>query len=672
MIRTGSLFSAVILLLLLDLAGNAGSRRAKDFEVFLTAGSAPSTYGFREVAPPRAPGYSGNKILDLYETSAPHTCGYFAKFRFHLQQEGNYFLVVWVQALDTPYSSPFTLRLDEGNEWNFRKETARRLPAQIPYGLEMTGYYVGPVALRPGRHSLVVGVTARRSFSDKAYNLVLDAIGLTRKNPAGEAKLPAVCITVDATKTSGHFTPLTDLAQGGIASVATPAFWESVVPIINHLGTSFVRIDHVFDDSYYGVLRRKPDGSLGYDWRRLDAILSEIEKTRARPFFCLSYMPAALSRNGSGRQPPKKLEEWENLCRGLVEHLKERFHWSGLYYEIWNEPDIQAFWQGSQGDYFDLYRATAATIKDIDPTARVGGPAVSNAVGTWLGAFLQFVKSRHLPLDFVSWHLYSQDPASYAYEAKYVKQLLSKLHFPENVEQLLTEWNASGTTDFANDAYYNAGRTAAVLSVLQAGNMAGAFFFMPKEAFGPRELYGGLGLVTANDSPKPSYDCLYAFNRMRNGEKLKISSTDGDVGAFGVMSDGTLKMLLWNYSGRQPFGRPRKINIRLNLAGTPLSSGTIDQSEYLIDSRHSRGTGNRDLPDLELASTKSFPEKAIHKEMVSLENGGVLYMELHERKAPMLSPPVPPRSKAAHLAKFVQHARVGLKVDGGRAGKGEP
>ncbi|MGC8491060.1 MAG: GH39 family glycosyl hydrolase [Syntrophobacteraceae bacterium] len=665
MIRTGSLFSAIILLLVFDLAGNAGSWRAKDFDVFLKAEGASSTYGFREIASPRTPGYSGKKILDLYETSAPLSSGYYAKYLFDLEQAGNYFLVVWVQALDTPYSSPFTLRLDKGKKWNFRKETARRLPAQIPYGQEMTGYYVGPVALRAGRHSLSVSVAERRAYSDKAYNLIMDAVGLTRKDPAGETKLPAVCVTVDATKTAERFTPLTDLSQGGIAAVATPAFWEAVAPIINHLGTSFVRIDHVFDDGYYGVVQREPDGSLGYDWRRLDAVLSEIGKPRAKPFFCLSYMPAALSRDGSGRQPPQSLEKWETLCRRLVEHLKTRFHWSGLYYEIWNEPDVQAFWKGSQGDYFDLYRAAAQTIKDTDPTARVGGPAVSNVVGAWPGAFLQFVKSRHLPLDFVSWHLYSQDPAAYAYDAEYVTQLLSKLHFAENVEQFLTEWNASSTTNVANDAYYNAARTAAVLSVLQAANVARAFFFMPKEASGPQDLYGGLGLVGANDVPKPSYDCLYAFNRMRNGEKLKVDSTDGEVGAFGVMSNGTFKVLLWNYSRRQPFGRPRKINIRLNLAGTPLSSGMIDQSEYLIDSRHSRGAGRRDLPDLEFAFTKSFnTKKGILKETVSLENGGVLYMELHERKARGLSPPAPPRSRAAHLAQFVQHAGVGLKVDG--------
>jgi hypothetical protein len=336
-----------------------------------------------------------------------------------------------------------------------------------------------------------------------------------------------------------------------------------------------------------------------------------------------------LSRDGSIRQPPRKLKEWKNLCRGLVEHLKSRFHWTGLYYEIWNEPDLQTFWKGSQGEYFNLYGAAAETIKESDPAARVGGPAVSNVMNTWLGAFLQFVRTRHLPLDFVSWHLYSRDPAVYAYDADYVKDLLSRFHFPENVELFLTEWNASGTTNFANDAYYNAGRTAAVLSVLQAGNVARAFFFMPKEAPGPRDLYGGWGLVTANDSPKPSYDCLYACNRMRNGEELRVSSTDGDVGAIGVLGGETLKVLLWNYSGRQPFGRPRKINIRANLAGTPLSRGTIDQSEYLIDSRHSRGTGNRDLPDLELVFSKILAGRGTLKETVSLENGGVLYMELH-------------------------------------------
>lgn len=55
--------------------------------------------------------------------------------------------------------------------------------------------------------------------------------------------------------------------------------------------------------------------------------------------------------------PPKNYTQWGNLIFTLVEHLKERYGAAELkewFFEIWNEPNLQAFWTGSQADYFKL------------------------------------------------------------------------------------------------------------------------------------------------------------------------------------------------------------------------------------------------------------------------------------------------------------------------------
>lgn len=108
------------------------------------------------------------------------------------------------------------------------------------------------------------------------------------------------------------------------------------------------------------------------------------------------------------------------------------------FFEVWNEPNLDAFWSGTRSQYFELYRVTSLRIKAIDPALKVGGPATSNYVpdgrfdgetedvssqmtfkvedldslqwhGVWIEAFLQYCAEHKLPVDFVSCHPYPTD-----------------------------------------------------------------------------------------------------------------------------------------------------------------------------------------------------------------------------------------------------------------------
>jgi len=54
-------------------------------------------------------------------------------------------------------------------------------------------------------------------------------------------------------------------------------------------------------------------------------------------------------------------------------------------FEVWNEPNLRntlgpinlgEFWDGTQAQYFELYRSTVTAIKSVSPLLRVGGPTV--------------------------------------------------------------------------------------------------------------------------------------------------------------------------------------------------------------------------------------------------------------------------------------------------------
>jgi xylan 1,4-beta-xylosidase len=107
-----------------------------------------------------------------------------------------------------------------------------------------------------------------------------------------------------------------------------------------------------------------------------------------RPFVELGFVPAEIAfvknttfwwhANGS---PPTDNARSDALVQHTV-HWVERYglpEVRACYFEVWNEPNLPSFFRnGTQAQYFELYKLTAETIKTIDPQLRVGGPATSN------------------------------------------------------------------------------------------------------------------------------------------------------------------------------------------------------------------------------------------------------------------------------------------------------
>lgn len=118
------------------------------------------------------------------------------------------------------------------------------------------------------------------------------------------------------------------------------------------------------------------------------------------------------------------------------------------YVEIWNEPDNTEFWTQGQQAYIDLYIAVSRKIRAKHPTVKIGGPALTPAgVLTSRGRafveeFLSAVKRAGAPLDFLSWHLYSNHPEEFASAAQTYREASIKAGFGD-LEQHITEWNTA-------------------------------------------------------------------------------------------------------------------------------------------------------------------------------------------------------------------------------------
>src|SRR6516164_7843437 len=182
-------------------------------------------------------------------------------------------------------------------------------------------------------------------------------------------------------------------------------------------GFEYVRFHAIFHDEV-GVYD-EADGKPVYNFSYVDQIYDGLLQAGVRPFVGLSFMPKKLAAKESYQafwyrpivSPPKDWAKWDGLITQFAEHLVERYgidevsHW---YFEVWNEPNID-FWAGEpkQSTYFQLYDTAAKALKAVSPRLRVGGPATAQAA--WVDRFIQHTVDEHVPVDFVSTHVYGND-----------------------------------------------------------------------------------------------------------------------------------------------------------------------------------------------------------------------------------------------------------------------
>ncbi|HVU81123.1 MAG TPA: beta-xylosidase, partial [Rhodanobacteraceae bacterium] len=202
----------------------------------------------------------------------------------------------------------------------------------------------------------------------------------------------------------------------GRALLALRADWQAQMRKTRaELGVRHVRFHGLLNDEMCTYLI-ECDKDV-YSFFNADRIFDFLVSIGMKPFVELSFMPTALQTGGdivffykANVTPPRDYVKWADLITRLVKHWVDRYGIDEVrswYFEVWNEPNLDAFWKGSQADYFKLYQYTANAIKGVDAQIRVGGPATAD--DEWVPEFLGFCEADKLPVDFVSTHHYPTD-----------------------------------------------------------------------------------------------------------------------------------------------------------------------------------------------------------------------------------------------------------------------
>ena len=360
------------------------------------------------------------------------------------------------------------------------------------------------------------------------------------------------------------------LAQGGEESGVR--LLENVSLKASALSPRYIRLDHIYD--FYNVVSRNANGSLEFDFSQLDQTVCDIYRMNARPFFVLGYMPPALSADGSLISVPKDWSEWSLLVQKTVERYsgKETRLCGGvyddwlkdIYYEVWNEPDLESFgkWSiyGGQKDYRALYYHSVKGAQNASNVNRflIGGPVTTRPYRNWFINFLYYAKSQNLRVDFLSWHHYSTDTNDFTNEVKNVHSWLKdpQLKQYQNLPLIISEWGYDSAPNPIADTNVGAAHTVATIRDLIDQKVEMAFAFELKDGLSPT-----WGIFTYEGQPKPRFYALKLLNVL-DRHRLDVQGEGTLVKAIAsIGAKGRISLVVVNYDPQQSHTEAVPLNI---------------------------------------------------------------------------------------------------------------
>jgi len=295
-----------------------------------------------------------------------------------------------------------------------------------------------------------------------------------------------------------------------------------------------------------------PGNPRSYNFGPTDQLITSIVRTGAQVMFRLGRS------EGADPQPPRQPDRYAAIARHIVLHYNRGwahgFHFGIRYWEIWNEPDLgKVFWAGTAQQYFDLYGKLSRAVKQADPHALVGGPAIArpNDDTPYRDAFMEYVRVEHLPLDFYSWHWYatdSNDPLDFIRISADIRARLDKHGFT-GTRSMLTEWNY-GLTDTAPPAMQRASFIASSLIYMQDAPIDAAALYRADSVFG-----------SDGASPDQTGQALIALGHLKDTPvRLHVNGADHDgfaVLAARTADSRTIQVVVSNYEIPAQFLGPR-------------------------------------------------------------------------------------------------------------------
>lgn len=341
------------------------------------------------------------------------------------------------------------------------------------------------------------------------------------------------------------------------------------------------------------------------------SVLDVVSAFGATPWLDVDLMPRALSTNRTPRRTtaaipdacaatftnavsnaaPADPQVFAAAVRGMIQRLLEG---SGgekgralRYVELWNEPEFPYFWDKSfESSGLDKWVAmVATTLVQLDAYRTSSGRDLKLGMGSFASAETaakivqafdenKLPSGAFLPMDFVSFHAYDNDPLVVADAIdKVAKARSASKHYP-GLELALAEWGPSldgkGWDPASMDAPLH---IATVLSLGAAAGLAHAHHAIFWDYFAGMPF----GLLDHDVKPKPLYHAYTLLSEVLTGARLPAKAAEngrlegGSVIELATVDDaGTIRVLLVNRGSAA-----RTVEIAVSGATATAKSGLI-------------------------------------------------------------------------------------------------
>lgn len=310
-------------------------------------------------------------------------------------------------------------------------------------------------------------------------------------------------------------------------------------------GNLWVDIPNIFRD--FDADENNPES---YDFAFTDLLINALIENGVEPFFRLGVTIENYCTTRAYRiYPPKDNKKWAVICEHIIRHYTEGwangFNHKITYWEIWNEPDNyeeieeNQMWRGTKEQFFELYGVASKHLKKCFPHLKIGGYAscgfysimnqfVAHANSSprydyfieFFDAFLEYIKKNDCPLDFFSWHSYSNVKNNKIF-AEYARKRLDDAGY-KATETSCNEWNPEAS---ARGTVHHAAVIAAMMLMFQDSPLDNAMFYDARLGV---SVYGSM-FHPLTRKPFPAYYAFTAFNRLyqlKNQVELTLDNDD--------------------------------------------------------------------------------------------------------------------------------------------------
>ena len=409
------------------------------------------------------------------------------------------------------------------------------------------GFRLGPGLVDKGKDIVIT----RRDFVAGSGLIVATTLA---RNAWGTNPDPAsFVIPVDLGKVTGPLPHVwEEIAGSDRVVVGLREQWrQDLIHVHRDTGIRSIRCHGLFDDEM-GIAAGPAHR---FNFLYVDQIYDFMLDQGVKPFVELSFMPEAFATSNNrifaykgNASPPRNWQDWHDMVRAFADHCVKRYGAAEVRqwrFEVWNEPNID-FWAGTQEEYFELYRQSVMALKSVDGRLQVGGPATAQL--GWIPDLIRYCSAKNLSLDFVSTHIYPDDPQGkifgrakvYPFEQVIPRGIELARHQIEtsampHLPLLITEWSSQNPA-FIFDTIKNCIGQAEALAYWTFSNVF-------EEGGVPSGVFNDVfGLLDQWGIARPS---LHAFSFLHRLGEERLQAGAGPVLAT-RRSDGSLAILVWN------------------------------------------------------------------------------------------------------------------------------